>query len=65
MNSRDVRRVKTACPTGWTRPARPCRDFLVRIRPLVEAHPDYVLLGSDRPHPSMEKVLSDEGLLVV
>lgn len=56
--------TKVTCPDRLDPVGPPYADFVCSVRALVEAYPDRVLWGTDWPHPNMEKVLPDDGLLV-
>ncbi len=56
--------TKVTCPDRLDPAGPPYCDFVRSVRPLVEAYPDRVLWGTDWPHPNMETVLPDDGLLV-
>lgn len=64
LDSRDDIWTKVTCPDRLDPAGPPYGDFVRSVRPLVEAYSDRVLWGTDWPHPNMEKVLPDDGLLV-
>ena len=64
LASREDIWTKVTCPDRLDPAGPPYADFVRSVRPLVEAYSDRVLWGTDWPHPNMEKVLPDDGLLV-
>ena len=64
LDSREDIWTKVTCPDRLDPAGPPYADFVRSVRPLVEAYSDRVLWGTDWPHPNMEKVLPDDGLLV-
>ena len=64
LDSREDIWAKVTCPDRLDHAGPPYGDFVRSVRPLVEAYSDRVLWGTDWPHPNMEKVLPDDGLLV-
>ncbi|MFN3820549.1 amidohydrolase family protein [Blastomonas sp.] len=56
--------TKVTCADRLDPAGPPYADFVAAVRPLVEDYPDRVLWGTDWPHPNMENVLPDDGLLV-
>lgn len=64
LDSRDDIWTKVTCPDRLDPAGPPYADFVRSVRPLVEAYSDRVLWGTDWPHPNMETVLPDDGLLV-
>ncbi|ATE64144.1 amidohydrolase family protein [Rhizorhabdus dicambivorans] len=64
LDSRDDIWFKVTCPDRLDPAGPPYADFVRSVRPLVQAYPDRVLWGTDWPHPNMEKLLPDDGLLV-
>ena len=64
LDSREDIWTKVTCPDRLDPVGPPYADFVRSVRPLVEAYSDRVLWGTDWPHPNMEKVLPDDGLLV-
>ncbi|MBO9714568.1 MAG: amidohydrolase family protein [Sphingomonas sp.] len=64
LDSRDDIWTKVTCPDRLDAAGPPYADFVRSVRPLVEAYPDRVLWGTDWPHPNMETVLPDDGLIV-
>lgn len=64
LDSRGDIWTKVSCPDRLDPAGPPYADFIAAVRPLVEAYPDRVLWGTDWPHPNMENVLPDDGLLV-
>jgi 2-pyrone-4,6-dicarboxylate lactonase len=64
LDSRDDIWVKVTCPDRLDANGPPFQDFVAAVRPLVEAYPDRVLWGTDWPHPTMEKAIPNDGMLV-
>ena len=64
LDSREDIWAKVTCPDRLDPAGPPYGDFVRSVRPLVEAYSDRVLWGTDWPHPNMEKMLPDDGLLV-
>ena len=64
LDSREDIWAKVTCPDRLDPAGPPYGDFVRSVRPLVEAYSDRVLWGTDWPHPNMEKILPDDGLLV-
>jgi 2-pyrone-4,6-dicarboxylate lactonase len=64
LDSREDIWTKVTCPDRLDLAGPPYGDFVRSVRPLVEAYSDRVLWGTDWPHPNMEKMLPDDGLLV-
>ena len=64
LDSREDIWTKVTCPDRLDPAGPPYGDFVRSVRPLVEAYSDRVLWGTDWPHPNMEKMLPDDGLLV-
>ena len=64
LDSREDIWTKVTCPDRLDPAGPPYGDFVRSVRPLVEAYSDRVLWGTDWPHPNMEKILPDDGLLV-
>lgn len=64
LDSRDDIWTKVTCADRLDPAGPPYADFVRSVRPLVEDYADRVLWGTDWPHPNMESVLPDDGLLV-
>ena len=64
LDSRDDIWTKLTCADRLDPAGPPYADFVRSVRPLVEDYADRVLWGTDWPHPNMESVLPDDGLLV-
>ncbi len=64
LGSRDDILTKVTCADRLDPSGPPYADFVRSVRPLVEDYSDRVLWGTDWPHPNMESVLPDDGLLV-
>ena len=64
LDSREDIWTKVSCPDRLDPEGPPYADFIRSVRPLVEAYPDRVLWGTDWPHPNMDKLLPNDGLLV-
>ncbi|MDV3457067.1 amidohydrolase family protein [Sphingomonas sp. HF-S4] len=56
--------IKTTCPDRLDPAGAPYDGFVHAVRPLVEAYSDRVLWGTDWPHPNMERLLPDDGVIV-
>ncbi len=64
LDSRDDIWTKVTCPDRLDPAGPPYANFVATVRPLVEDYSNRVLWGTDWPHPNMQDVLPDDGLLV-
>lgn len=64
LDSREDIWTKVTCPDRLDPSGPPYANFVRAVRPLVADYPDRILWGSDWPHPNMELVRPDDGLLV-
>lgn len=64
LDSRDDIWAKVTCPDRLDPAGPPYANFVAAVCSLVADYPDRVLWGTDWPHPNMQDVLPDDGLLV-